>query len=445
MDKNFKLMNPVQWHEGLLLYPQHFQQMRREFQELGLCYLTMGTPYYWGVRSVAVDDGALSTGLLRLKSLLAVMPDGSVLRHDVGGSQTIELQLKDHQEALDQGPLMVHLAVVRHNPDAPAVGGDFPRYDSIESAPLPDENTGESAVPVPRLSLKPLLVAGDQVPVRYASLPLFKIRSQDGGYVFEGFIPPALDIRASSKVGQLADRVVKSIRKYSALLSDRLQTPMTQDLAPVLEQYKKNYDTLVSRLLALEALVQSEVAHPFELYKELTGIAGAFCSFSRGHMPPIFPHYDHNDLKKTFGPVLTFIDQMLEFVKSTSSAFAFRLDDRIFKNILKPEWIQEDQMIMGVTLPAGATTQTMTDWIKDAVIVSSSMAQKAIERRVLGAGRAIVEQVPELGLTMTRGKLLLRVQAQSEYIKHGEDLFVFNLSDTSGARPAEVVIYTASE
>lgn len=445
MDKNFKLMNPVQWHEGLLLYPQHFQQMRREFQELGLCYLSMGTPYYWGVRSVAVDEGAFATGLLRLKNLLAIMPDGSVVRHEEGSTQSIELQLKDHQEALDQGPLMIHLAVVRHNPEAPSVGGDFPRYESLEGTPLADENTGESAVPVPRLALKPLLIAGDQVPVRYASFPLFKIKSQDGGYAFEEFIPPAIDTRASGKVGQLVDRVVKSVRKYSALLSDRLQAPMTQDLAPVLEQYKKNYDTLVSRLLELEALAQVQVMHPFQLYKELCGVAGAFCSFSRGHMPPIFSPYDHNNLKKTFNPVVGFIDQMLEFVKSTSSAFAFRLEDRIFKNILKPDWIDHDQFVLGVTLPSGSNAQAMTNWIREAVIVSSSMAQKAIERRVLGAGRTIVEQVPELGLTMTRGKLLLRVQAQSEYIKSGEDLFVFNMSEAEGTRPAEVVIYTASE
>lgn len=444
MDKNFKLMNPVQWHEGLLLYPQHFQQMRREFQELALCYLTMGTPYYWGVRSVAVDEGAFSTGLLRLKSVLAVMPDGSIVRQEEGETSSIELRLQDYQEALDQGPLMIHLAVVRPHPDVPSVGGDFPRYTSIESAPLADENTGESAVPVPRLALKPVLVAGEHVPVRYASFPLFKIKAQDGGYVFEEFIPPVSDIRSSNKIGQIADRVVRSIRKYSALLSDRLQTPMTQELAPVLEQYKKNYDTLVSRLLELEALTQVQETHPFSLYKELCGIAGNFCSFSRGHMPPIFSPYDHNNLKKTFDPVLSLIDQMLEFVKSTSSAFAFRLEDKIFKNILKSVWIEHDQIILGVTIPAGSNARGMTDWVKEAVIVSASVAQKAIERRVLGASRAIVEQVPELGLTMTRGKLLLRVEARSEYIKPGEDLFVFNMSEAEGTRPAEVLIYTAS-
>ena len=63
----------------------------------------------------------------------------------------------------------------------------------------------------------------------------------------------------------------------------------------------------------------------------------------------------------------------------------------------------------------------------------------------MGAPREIVEQVPELGLTMTRGKFLVRVDARSEYIKPGEDLQVFNVSDASGARPAGIVVYTASE
>ena len=438
-------MNPVQWHEGLLLYPQHFQQMRREFQELSLCYLSMSTPYYWGVRHISIDEGAFSSGVLRIKTLLAVMPDGSVVSHDEGSLQKIEINLRDYAEELDKGSLMIHLAVIRYQKDMPAVHGDFPRYDSIESPPLPDENTGEGAVPIPRIAMKVYLVVGDNVPVRYASFPLFKIKAHDGGVVFEDFIPPATDIRKSGVIGRFGGDVVKDLRKHTALLSERLQAPMTQDMAPVLDQYKKNYDILVSRLLSLEALVNAEEMHPFTLYRELCEVAGVFCAFSRGYMPPIFDAYNHNDLRKTFKAVVDLINQMLDFIKSASSSFAFRLEDRIFKNVLKPEWLQGSSVILGVTLPSGATSRAMTDWIKEAVISSASMAQKAIEKRVLGASREIVEQVPELGLTMTRGKLLLRVDARSEYVKTGEELYIFNVSDADGVRPAEVVLYTASE
>lgn len=445
MDKTFKLMNPVQWHEGLLLYPQHFQQMRLESQQLALCYLSMSTPYYWGVRYVTVDEGAFASGLLRIKTLLAVMPDGSVVHHESTSKQTIEVDLNEYTEDLDQGPMMIHLAVVRHQKDAATVAGDFPRYDSVESPPLPDENTGEGSVPIPRLAIKAHLVPGDNVPVRYASFPLFKVKAQDGGFAFEEFIPPTMDIRKSSALGKLAGDVVKSLRKNTALLSEKLQAPMTQDMAPVLDQYKSNYDTMVSRLLSLEALTNSEQVHPFTLYRELCVIAGTFCAFSRGYMPPIFDPYNHDDLKKTFEPLLGFVDQMLDFVKSASSSFAFRLEEGVFRINLKPEWLEGDSLILGITLPAEASSKVMTDWVQKAVIASESMAQKAREKRVLGAPRALVEQAPELGLTVTKGKFLLRVNAQSEYLKVGEELQVFNVSDREGARPAEVVLYTASE
>jgi type VI secretion system protein ImpJ len=446
MDNTFKIMNPVQWYEGLLLYPQHFQQMRREFQELSLCYLSMSTPYYWGVRHVAIDEGAFASGLLRIKTLLAVMPDGSVLRHDESSLQAIEINLKDYAEKLDQGPLMIHLAVVRYQKDAATVHGDFPRYDSVEGSPLVDENTGDGAVAIPRLSLKAYLVAGDTVPVRYASFPLFKVKIHEGGFAFENFIPPMTDIRKSSAIGHFAGDIVATLRKNIALLSERLQAPMTQDMAPVLDQYKQNYDLLVSRLLAIEAVTNAEEVHPFMLYRELCVIAGVFCAFSRGgYMPPILDPYNHNDLYKTFKAVIDLIEKMLELIKSASSAFSFRLEDRIFKNILKREWMQKDSIILGVVLPTGTTAHTMMDWVNEAVIASVSMAQKAIEKRVLGAPRESVEQVPELGLTITRGKLLLRVDGNSEYIKTGEDLYIFNVSDTDGVRPAEILLYTASE
>jgi type VI secretion system protein ImpJ len=446
MDKTFKMMNPVQWYEGLLLYPQHFQQMRREFQELSLCYLSMSTPYYWGVRHVSIDEGAFASGLLRIKTLLAVMPDGSVLRQDESSTQTIEINLKDYAEKFDQGPLMIHLAVVAYQKDAAAVHGDFPRYDSIDGPSLADENTGDGAVAIPRLSLKAYLVAGDVVPVRYASFPLFKIKAHDGGFSFEDFIPPMTDIRKSGSIGRLAGDIVAALRKNTALLSERLQVPMTQDMAPVLDQYKQHYDLLVSRLLALEAVVSAEETHPFALYRELCVVAGVFCAFSQGgYMPPILDSYNHNDLHRTFKAVIGLIGKMLDLIKNASSAFSFRLEDRIFKNILKSEWIQEDSIILGVIMPTGISARTMMDWVNETVIASVSMAQKAIEKRVLGAPRKSVEQVPELGLTITRGKLLLRVHANSEYIKTGEDLYVFNVSDTDGVRPAEILLYTASE
>ena len=445
MDKTFKLMNPVQWHEGLLLYPQHFQQMRREFQQLGLCYLSMGTPYYWGVKHISVDEGAFASGLLRIKTLLAVMPDGSVIERGEDSAQVIEVNLKDYAEEMDKGPMMVHLGVMKHQQDAATVTGDFPRYDSVDGPELPDENTGEGGVPIPRLALKGYLVCGNTVPTRYASFPLFKVKAHDGGFAFEEFVAPAVDIRKSTAVGGYGQDLVKALRKNTALLSERLQAPMTKDMAAILDQYKKNYDTMVSRLLSLEALVNAEQMHPFDLYRELCVIAGVFCAFSRGYMPPILDPYNHNDLKSTFAPLLQYIDQMLDFVKSASSSFAFRLEDRVFKLNLKSEWVQGDYIILGVTLPSDGDVNTMTEWVNEAVIASETMAHKALDKRVVGGSREIVEQVPELGLTMTKDKLLLRVRAQSEYIKQGEPLHVFNVSDTDGTRPAEVVLYAASE
>ncbi len=446
MDKTFKMMHPVQWHEGLLLYPQHFQQMRREFQELSLCYLSMASPYYWGVRHVFVDEGVLASGILRIKTLLAVMPDGSVLRHDESSLNPIEINLKDHMEEFDKGPVLIHLAVVGYQKNMDIVHGDFPRYDSVEGPLLADENTGDGAVAIPRLALKAYLCVGDVVPLRYTSFPLFKVKAHDGGFVFDDFIAPALDIRKSSALGHIGADLVKTLRKNTAILSESLQAPSTQDTIPLLDRYKQHYDTLVANLLVLEALVSSEETHPFTLYLELCRIAGVFCSFSPGgYMLPILGAYTHNDLRKTFTPLVALIDQMLAFIKNASSAFSFRLEGRIFKNILKSEWVQEDSVILGIIIPMGTNTQAMMNWINEAVIASVSMAQKAIEKRVLGAPRESVDQIPEIGLTATKGKILLRVAAGSEYIKTGEDLFIFNASDMDSVRPAEILLYTAAE
>jgi type VI secretion system protein ImpJ len=71
----------VQWHEGMLLSPQHFQQADLHNQALQGYMTLVAAPYGWGVRRLRINEAALMAGRFAVTDLEAVMPDGLLVQH----------------------------------------------------------------------------------------------------------------------------------------------------------------------------------------------------------------------------------------------------------------------------------------------------------------------------------------------------------------------------
>ena len=48
MKEVYELSDAIQWHEGMLLSPQHFQQQARRFEQLLHYQLMSSTPFFLG-------------------------------------------------------------------------------------------------------------------------------------------------------------------------------------------------------------------------------------------------------------------------------------------------------------------------------------------------------------------------------------------------------------
>ena len=64
----------IQWHEGMLLAPQHFQQLVQRTEKLLTYHLGLGLPYQFGVTRLRYESTQLFTGTLRITELEAVLP-----------------------------------------------------------------------------------------------------------------------------------------------------------------------------------------------------------------------------------------------------------------------------------------------------------------------------------------------------------------------------------
>ncbi|MFT7117168.1 MAG: type VI secretion system protein ImpJ, partial [Rhodoferax sp.] len=69
----------IQWHEGMLLSPQHFQQTSARLDSLVARQTLLAAPFAWGIRSLKMDNGLLSAGIVRVLQLDAIMPDGTLV------------------------------------------------------------------------------------------------------------------------------------------------------------------------------------------------------------------------------------------------------------------------------------------------------------------------------------------------------------------------------
>ena len=80
----------IQWHEGLLLSPQHFQQLSLRLESLIQAVPGRYFPYFWGVREYEYDSSEFTAGVINVRVLDAVMPDGF---HVVFSPERDELQV----------------------------------------------------------------------------------------------------------------------------------------------------------------------------------------------------------------------------------------------------------------------------------------------------------------------------------------------------------------
>src|ERR1041385_1100034 len=103
----------IHWHEGLLLTPQHFQQLTSRHEALVQYSASVYSPFCWGLRRFRHQGLILPAGKLEVLELEAVMPDGLVVSHDIAnGSAPLEIDLTNYKTMMIDKPLAVYIAMM---------------------------------------------------------------------------------------------------------------------------------------------------------------------------------------------------------------------------------------------------------------------------------------------------------------------------------------------
>ena len=305
--------NRVAWQEGMFLQAQHFQQQDRwvEAQLRGVSGSLR--PHPWGLTRFSMAQDLLATGRLAASAIAGLFEDGTPF------SLPEEADLPPPVEVPETArDILVFLAVQARQPGAAELGesGGATRYgmsrfeaaDTHSGAPQPAD------LQVGRLRLRYLLETDDRD--GYLCLPLARIievTSDRRVVLDERWIPPVLTCTAAPPLASLLVELAGLLHQRGEALAGRLTAVAARSNTEIADflllQSVNGWQTLFAHL------ADSGNIHPETLYRALVQMAGEFATFTDARRRPnSYPAYRHNDLQRSFAPVIADIRRSLSAV-----------------------------------------------------------------------------------------------------------------------------------
>ena len=315
------LTKPV-WSEGMYLGPHHFQAQSRYFEDS----LNFVTASLWrdafGFAGLQFDADALRNGTLTLTHARGLFEDG--LAFDLPGSDSAP-QPREFSALFSPvaDHLTMHLAVPVSLRDGQNTSLENSiaavRYHGAEQK-LPDQNTGldEKVIQIGRKNLQ--LLAEAEVSDEYVvSLPVVRIL-RDGSGHYESdptFVPPSLSLSASATLTNMLRRLIEILDEKSTVFTQEQQQRNGVFQAGMSARHVAQYwflHALNSSVSPLRHILLARHLHPQELFREMSRLGGALCTFGLEVHPRSLPGYDHRDLGSCFAALDEHIRRHLEIV-----------------------------------------------------------------------------------------------------------------------------------
>ena len=292
----------IHWHEGLLLTPQHFQQLTSRHEALVQYSAATYSPFCWGLRRFKHQGISLPTGQLQVLELEAVMPDGLVVSYDSSDeSAPLEVDVTKYKEDMSHRPMAIYLAVMAGQSGSNGNGERFEQFNGgLVGDALSQGKAREIFRVRPKLKLVPV---PESLPAKYVGFPIAKLRYTDTYRLDDEFVPPLLAIPAAadpdapvSRARLLADMCSAAAQRVrdraSILLNEEARGAnrfhsLPDGEAARLEQSLKaqRMFSIVSALPVLEAMLQCGGLHPLSIYLGLCSLAGHLSVFGTDMIP----------------------------------------------------------------------------------------------------------------------------------------------------------------
>jgi type VI secretion system protein ImpJ len=305
----------IVWSEGMFLRTQHFQQQDRYIERLVRGRTENLRPHPWGVSSLAIDRSLLTTGRFALAEGVGVFPDGTPFAIPEAADHPPPLELSENTRNT-----VVYLTLPVRQPGGREFGdknrdGAITRYEASEFEAVDAVAGAESRAQlrVGKLRLRYALEDADRS--GYFSIGLARIaevRPDKNVALDEDFIAPCLNCGCQQPLQRFLEELSGLFHVRGEELAARLEqsggSKGVADFADfVLLQAVNRYEPLLAHFAA-----DSGQLHPESFYARAVEIAGELATFaSRTKRASRFSGYRHDDLQRSFAPVIADLRQLL--------------------------------------------------------------------------------------------------------------------------------------
>ncbi len=451
MQPHTPTIHPIQWSEGMLLSPQHFQQNQIYWESLLRHQMEQVLPFYWGLQALELDENALLAGMVKIQLMQAVMPDGLIVVHDAERHTPLELDLTPALSKLPGKVHKVYLAVPIRKPGAASSNAMIQRFDSYRDEPTVDDNTGQGQVSVERLRPRLVLMAGVEPSPQYSWIPLFEIQQDDdGAFKPTSYVPPLLQVRrkpflGTHSIGEKVSQVAYQLRDKVLNLAKSSSAGSTAGASLSLEQRQRIHQMVVA-LPELEVLIGSDAAHPFAVYQSLARLLGQMSFVAANPVPSALPPYQHNDVGPGMEQALRFVQGLLNEIQLAYSTEMWTEEKTGVFSFPVPENWEGDRILVELQGSAERSLQDFQTWMAGCRIASVSIIKSLIRQRMPGASAEFLARDDHLGVVSAPGRALFEIKLQEGVVQAGEKLYIANTRpDNLEKTPTAILLYIPRE
>ncbi len=315
----------VVWAEGMLLTPHHFQQLDNYHEQSLSSRFASSAPYNWGVLDLQVNRESIANGYFDLIQCRAVMPDGLMINIPEIEQAPPPRPVEGHFDMADER-LDVYLAIPAKRAGAinfqtpGAAGGQMVRYLQ-DAGVVPDETTGDNERQIAFARGNIRLLFADELREGYSSIKIAELQRTATGQLTlsENWIPPALNVSASSWLVNMLRQLVEILITKSTTLSEqrRQRAAGLADFTTSEAGIFWLLHTVNSAIPELAHYFRTHPVHPERIYLAMAELAGELITFVTDHHPKDIVRYDHTDLYSTFSQLSAEIRELLETVIPT--------------------------------------------------------------------------------------------------------------------------------
>ncbi len=299
----------------MFLRSQHFQQQDRWLEALLRGRVAALRPHPWGLTQVTLDRDLLGTGRFAVASAAGVFEDGTPFALPGETEHPAPFDVPDNTRGV-----LIHLALpIRQNGAVEVASNDgstegryraqaFEAYDTQSASPQPAE------LLIGRLKLRYMLDTDDRG--GYLCIPLarvMEVASDKRVTLDDNWMAPALVCNAVSPLAGLITEFAGMIHQRGEALAARVNAPGARGVAEVADFM------LLQAINRWQALLQhwADAAnlHPETLYSAYVEMAAEFATFTEANRRPnSYPGYRHEDLQRSFAPVVADLRRSLSSV-----------------------------------------------------------------------------------------------------------------------------------